>query len=79
MNLFKQVISQYPPYKELEKAIQKAEFPCLVTGISGVHKAQFVLGLADTQVLVVAEDDAAAARISNDINEMAGGLRNNFV
>lgn len=74
MQIFNNVIKQYGPFKELENALNSGLTPCSVTGISGIHKAQFILGIAsnDKPVLVITEDEATATRISNDINEMAG-------
>ena len=74
MQIFNNVIRQYGHFKKLENALENGMTPCSVTGISGIHKAQFILGIAskDKPVLVIAEDEATATRLSTDINEMAG-------
>ena len=74
MHLFKDVIMEYPPFKELKHALSNGQYPCSVTGFSGIHKAQIILGIANPEkpVLVITEDEATANRISNDINEMSG-------
>ena len=74
LQIFKNVIEGYGAFKELKSALEGGISPCSVTGISGIHKAQFILGIErkDRPVLVIVEDEATATRLSNDINEMAG-------
>lgn len=74
MQIFKEVIKQLGTFDELEKALSNGMSPCSVTGVSSIHKAQFILGIQekDSPILVIVEDEAVARRISTDINEMAG-------
>lgn len=74
MHIFSDVISSLSSFQELDKSLQNSNYPCLVTGISGIHKAQFVLGLNKSQgkkILVITDDEASARRVTSDINEMA--------
>ena len=71
MQIFSDVINQYPPFKELAHAIKNGVCPCSVTGVSGIHKAQFALGMSEKMpILALCEDEATATRMCNDINEM---------
>lgn len=74
MQIFKEVIEELGAFKELRHAISNGAYPCSVTGVSGIHKAQFILGMAstDSPILVIVEDESTARRISSDINEMTG-------
>lgn len=74
MNIFKDAISGLSAFKELDHALSSGLSPVSVTGVSGIHKAQFVMGLADesSPILVIAEDEQTARRLCSDINAMAG-------
>ena len=74
LQIFREVIEDLGAFKELKHAISNGMYPCAVTGVSGIHKAQIILGMAteSSPVLVIAEDEATARRLSSDINEMAG-------
>lgn len=73
MELFRSVIKKLDGFKQLEAAITEGATPCSVSGISGIHKAGLVLGLSGSHapILVITDDEAAASRLCEDINEMA--------
>ncbi|MGN0593618.1 MAG: transcription-repair coupling factor, partial [Hominimerdicola sp.] len=72
MNIFYDICSDLPFYKDIKNCIMKSYTPCCVTGVSNIHKAQIALGLSRLgNILVVCDDEAAATRMANDINEMA--------
>ena len=58
MHIFSDVISSLGAFKQLKTALKSGEYPCLVTGVSGIHKAQMVLGLTSSisPVLVITDD-----------------------
>jgi len=74
LQIFKDIIGELSAFKELKGAVSSGVFPCSVTGVSGIHKSQFILGMSSntSPILVIVEDEATARRISTDINEMAG-------
>ncbi len=73
MSVFIKAIENLPAYKDMVRSSQKGETPVLVTGVSGIHKAQFTLGLIGVApVLVITDDEANAKRLCDDMNEMLG-------
>ena len=74
MHIFSDVISSFSAFNQLEKAFKSKEYPCLVTGVSGIHKAHMVLGLTSkiSPILVITDDEANARKFTSDINQMAG-------
>ena len=73
MNLFRSALEPLNAFKELKRALTVGETPCSVTGVSGIHKAQFLLGLYEGEpILAFTDDEAAARRMADDINEMYG-------
>ena len=63
-------------YRTLENAVAKGATPAMATGLSAVHKAHLVYSVCrrlKRKALVIAADEAEAARLCSDINEM--GLR----
>ncbi len=72
MHLFQKVIQKYQPFKDITKSIKNAEFPICVTGVSTIHKSHIISGLCEKPSLVITEDEAAATKLSNDINLMCG-------
>lgn len=72
---FSDLLSRHPGYIELEDAIKSGELPAVVSGLSGIHKANFTLALSQNNnknVLLLVDDDAAGLRICDDINTMCG-------
>lgn len=65
--------------KNILETLGRGFSPLSVSGLSAIHKAQLSLLTADTvckgaPLLVIAEDDAGAKRLCDDINEMAGDV-----
>lgn len=72
MGFFQTTISELSGFKTLTNAISHGETPCLLTGVSGIHKAQIILGLYDDKpMLVITDDEASARKLADDINELA--------
>lgn len=72
-SIFTKAIEQLDLYKDLKFALEHRETPVSVTGVSGIHKAQLALGLYNfSPMLIITEDEAAARRMCDDINEMSG-------
>ncbi|MBQ2824263.1 MAG: transcription-repair coupling factor [Oscillospiraceae bacterium] len=72
-SIFTKAIENLELFKDLKLSVERGESPVSVTGVSGIHKAQLTLGIYDySPVLVIAEDEASAKRICDDMNEMAG-------
>lgn len=74
-SIFVKSIENLNLYKDLQLSAERHESPVSVTGVSGIHKAQLALGIYNfSPVLIIAEDEAGAKRISDDINEMYGEI-----
>ena len=74
-SIFVKSIENLNLYKDLQLSVERHESPVSVTGVSGIHKAQLALGIYNfSPVLIIAEDEAGAKRISDDINEMYGEI-----
>ena len=73
MNLFEQVNNRITPFTDVRSALAAGESPVSATGLSAVHKAQLAMLLSEkTTVLLIADDEAAARRLAEDINSMNG-------
>ena len=75
MKLFSAVAHALDPYGRLLADLKNANTPTLCVGLGAIHKANFITAAAedlDEPVLVICEDDIAAARLASDINAMAG-------
>ena len=71
-NIFKKAIENLAPFRDLADALKNSLTPVSVSGISAIHKAHFALGLhSDTPMLIITDDEAAAKRLSDDINALA--------
>lgn len=73
-NLFKEVMRETAPFEAIQKALDKKISPIGVEGLSGIHKAQLILSLENSEKvwLAVSEDEPAARRLCDDINAMSG-------
>ncbi len=70
--IFLKAVEGLPAYNDLLDAVAKDMTPVSVSGVSGIHKAQFAMGLYnDSPILIITDDEASAKRISDDINEMS--------
>mgnify|MGYP002794068358 FL=1 len=76
MDLFRQAAEKISAYRDLKEALKNGLTPVSMTGLSSIHKAQFIMGLYDEEsripVLVISEDEASARRFADDINTMCG-------
>lgn len=71
--VFKSAIENFIPYRDMLEALAKGQTPVSVSGISGIHKAHFALGLlTDSPVLMISDTEAAASKLAEDINAMMG-------
>ena len=71
--IFTKAIEELDLLKDIKYSISREESPVCVTGVSGIHKAQLAMSVYNfSPVLIIAEDEAAAKRLSDDINEMSG-------
>ena len=62
-------------YGRMIDNIKKGAAPFLCVGLSAIHKANFIYAAAadlDRPLLVLTQDDLAAARLAADLNAMAG-------
>ena len=67
-------ITYLKEYRELKDALEKGKTPALAVGLSAIHKAHLAAALGlDTgrPVLVLTDDDSAAARFSADLQGFA--------
>lgn len=72
MNIFYEIGSLLPEYKQIKKCLLGGYTPCCVTGVSHIHKAQLSMTLSSlSPCLVICEDEAACTRMAQDINSMA--------
>ena len=77
MDFFYNAAELFPEYRKLSRWLDdNNSLPALVTGVSHIHKAHFIGSLlrkaALTPTLVVAESEAEAQRLANDICSMFG-------
>ncbi|MFR9190783.1 MAG: hypothetical protein ACLVL7_11590 [Anaerotruncus massiliensis (ex Togo et al. 2019)] len=75
MKGFEHLLTGLPAFERVKSAVKNRATPVLVTGLSNVHKAHMIVslaGLLETGGLAVVPDEAAATRLVEDINIMAG-------
>lgn len=75
MKGFARLLDSLPEYRKIETALKTRNTPLLATGLSNVHKAQFIVSVLDALQeggLAVTPDEATAARLWEDIRIMAG-------
>ena len=78
MKLYESVLAQLPAFEELTAALDQGNTPCMMVGLSSVHKAHMIAGayLKDRRpTLVIADDELSARRLTEDINAMLGEER----
>ena len=82
MQIYEKIKKELLAHGDIENILEtlgKGFSPLSVSGVSAVHKAQMALLVSDrvcagAPLLVIAEDDAGAKRLCDDINEMAGDI-----
>ncbi len=73
MKFLHQILKNSAPYKALRNDVKNGYLPVVTSGLSGIHKAALVSGLAiDTKqkILLITRDEASATEISNDLNAL---------
>lgn len=69
--IFFEIADNLPFYKETVSAIKTEKTPCLVTGVSNIHKAHMVLSLSKIKpVCVVCDTENTANALCDDINSL---------
>jgi transcription-repair coupling factor (superfamily II helicase) len=73
-NLILRALKNVGAFGEISRALKTGETPIYAAGLSSIHRAHFIAGLSkDRTVLAVCESEAAARRLSSDINTMSQG------
>ena len=60
-------------YRNLERSVRTGKTPCMVTGLSNIHKAHLIHSMCKRlgrKALVLASDEGEASRICSDLNAM---------
>ncbi len=73
MEFLHKIISASAPYKTLKSDVKNGHLPVGASGLSGIHKAALVSGLAvdiKQKILLITRDEASATEISNDLNAL---------
>ncbi len=72
MDIFDKILQKTDFYNDLYNTAAGGYTPLAVTGVAGIHKAHIAKTLsADTSVLMVCSDEAAAVKAAQDINTLA--------
>ncbi len=72
-DIFTSAIENFTPYRDVLEALKNGQTPAAVSGVSAIHKAQFALGMCkNTPALIITDDEAAARRLTDDINALSG-------
>lgn len=73
MKFFSETFRELDGWKYIEECIKKNISPVCATGLSHIHKAQFIYSLYSGEpILVIAESEAAAKKLCDDIAVMSG-------
>ena len=73
MNFFRETFRELESWKDIESCIKNKISPVCATGLSHIHKAQFIYSLyTDTPILVITESEAAAKKLYDDLTVMSG-------
>ena len=78
MKLFTAVAHSLESYGRMIQNIRLHNTPLLCVGLSAIHKAHFLYAASedlDCPILLLCQDDLAAARLTADINAMAGNSK----
>ena len=74
MKLYTSVLEQLAPFDELLGQIRSNTLPSVLVGLSAIHKAHFIYGVAEMQdrpCIVLAEDEQSGRRLVDDLNAMS--------
>lgn len=75
MKIYTHIATKLPQFEAMISRLKLSLDPCLVIGLSGVHKAHFVFGASDVlekTILVITHDEPTAKTVAEDINAMHG-------
>lgn len=73
MKFFSETFRELESWKDIEKCIRGKISPVCATGLSHIHKAQFINSLYSGEpILVITESEAAAKKLCDDIVVMSG-------
>lgn len=73
MEFFKRSFMELEGWKDTEKCLLQGLSPICAAGLSGVHKAQLIYTMFNgNPLLVITDSEAAAKKLCDDINTMAG-------
>lgn len=78
MKLFTAVAHSLESYGRMIQNVRLHNTPLLCVGLSAIHKAHFLYAASedlDCPILLLCQDDLAAARLTADINAMAGNSK----
>ena len=79
MDFFKTTFDELSGFEDIKKCLKNNITPVCASGLSSVHKAQFIYSLySDEPFLVIAESEPQAKKLCDDINTMAGGTLASF-
>ena len=75
MKLYESVFHELSPFGELLNALDQGKTPCMMVGLSSIHKAHVIAGAYARDrrpALVIADDELTARRLTEDVNAMLG-------
>lgn len=73
MKFFSETFRELESWKDIEKCIKSKISPVCATGLSNIHKAQFIYSIYnESPILVITESEAAAKKLCDDIAVMSG-------
>ena len=73
MRFFSDTFRELDSFKDIENSLEGGVSPLCAAGLSSVHKAQLIYSLyTDTPFLVIAESEAAAKKLCDDLAQMSG-------
>ncbi len=73
MRFFRDTFKELSGFKDVQQFLDNKVSPVCATGLSAVHKAQFIYSLyTDKPLLVICESEAQARKLCDDISVMAG-------
>ena len=73
MKFLNDVLTKTEEYRSIENAVDNRRTPVMATGLSGIHKAHFIHSMCarlGRRAIVLASDEAEAARFCADLNTM---------